>query len=255
MRHGETDANARGVVQGRTDSELNDRGREHAEAAGRFFADKPITKVITSPLKRARETAEIICRRAGFAGPASDANLMELNTGIFTDLTLAEAARRYPEVSARFRAESWDAVPEAETVDELASRAIAHWRRLIEEARAHAEGSAPTRRGDGNREATQAVPAAEGTTRPHGHAGCSFVSVSHGGLIQWLIKTVSGGEMRWMPLFPIQNCGISHLRVTPVNKHTTVEQSGGPPPDEHRDKKPAPRGYLAEWRSINYVPY
>lgn len=192
----------------------------------------------------------------------ADGNLKELYTGIFTDLSLAEAGRRYPEVFTRFRAESWNAVPEAETVDELAARAAAHWRRLIDEAIAYVARSAVLGGSDGagslptaDQAASGSGPAAAAPARTGGRHGCTFVSVSHGGLIQWLIKTVSGGAMRWMPLFPIQNCGISHLRVTPVNRGNATESAADPLAAEGAADNRGPAGWIAEWRSINHIPY
>lgn len=57
MRHGETDYNARGIVQGGgVDAELNERGRRQAEAFHRAYSQVPFTQVIASGLKRTRQT-------------------------------------------------------------------------------------------------------------------------------------------------------------------------------------------------------
>ncbi|MGZ8230321.1 MAG: histidine phosphatase family protein, partial [Burkholderiales bacterium] len=63
LRHGETETNAAGLVAGSLDVDLTARGREQALAAAEALADEPITGVYTSPLKRARETAEPIAAR------------------------------------------------------------------------------------------------------------------------------------------------------------------------------------------------
>lgn len=60
VRHGETDWNALGKLQGRTDIELNTTGRLQAEDCGRFLAATTWNLIITSPLQRAKRTAEII---------------------------------------------------------------------------------------------------------------------------------------------------------------------------------------------------
>lgn len=59
-RHGQTSWNALGKIQGQTDIELNDTGREQAEKTGNLIKEEKIDLIITSPLKRAKETAEII---------------------------------------------------------------------------------------------------------------------------------------------------------------------------------------------------
>ena len=61
IRHGETDWNKQGLVQGRIDKELNATGIEQAEyIIGKFFVDKQIDHIITSPLKRATQTLDVI---------------------------------------------------------------------------------------------------------------------------------------------------------------------------------------------------
>jgi len=67
LRHGETDWNARGLSQGRSDIELNQNGIEQAERAAQVMAKHwddfaPITRIVSSPLKRAFRTAEIVAQ-------------------------------------------------------------------------------------------------------------------------------------------------------------------------------------------------
>ncbi|GBQ65980.1 phosphoglycerate mutase [Ameyamaea chiangmaiensis NBRC 103196] len=87
LRHGETDWNAAGLSQGRTDVPLNDKGLEQARSAGGILAGHwhdyaPIARVVSSPLGRALRTAEIARDAITAAGgPALD---------ITTDPGLAE---------------------------------------------------------------------------------------------------------------------------------------------------------------------
>ncbi|HLW70305.1 MAG TPA: histidine phosphatase family protein [Candidatus Binataceae bacterium] len=66
MRHGETDWNREGRVMGRNPIELNARGRSQVEAAARFAAELRPDVIVTSPLVRARQTADIMA--AGLGG-------------------------------------------------------------------------------------------------------------------------------------------------------------------------------------------
>ena len=59
VRHGESVANAQGLLLGRTDAELTPSGREQARAA-RSLLRAPVAEVRTSPLSRARDTAELL---------------------------------------------------------------------------------------------------------------------------------------------------------------------------------------------------
>lgn len=60
LRHGETSWNRQRLLQGRSDVELNENGRRLAKETAEGMADIPFDLVFTSPLKRAKETAEIV---------------------------------------------------------------------------------------------------------------------------------------------------------------------------------------------------
>ncbi|MBP3041765.1 histidine phosphatase family protein [Bacillaceae bacterium Marseille-Q3522] len=60
VRHGETDWNALGKIQGRTDIPLNKKGIKQAEASRDYLAQFSWDAIISSPLSRARHTADII---------------------------------------------------------------------------------------------------------------------------------------------------------------------------------------------------
>lgn len=82
-RHGQTAWNAKRLLQGHTDIPLNDTGREQAMACGKLI-DVPVDVICTSPLCRARETAQIIARQIGFAGPIQVVDgLIERSFGSF----------------------------------------------------------------------------------------------------------------------------------------------------------------------------
>ena len=59
-RHGQTDWNVLGKIQGQTDIELNEIGKQQAQKTGELIKNEKIDLIITSPLKRAKETAQII---------------------------------------------------------------------------------------------------------------------------------------------------------------------------------------------------
>lgn len=60
VRHGETVDNARQIMQGQTQGELNEKGREQALQVAERLASEPIDAVVASDLQRAIQTAEII---------------------------------------------------------------------------------------------------------------------------------------------------------------------------------------------------
>ena len=61
IRHGESEGNALRVVQGQGgDYALTARGREQAQSVGKLLDSLPVISIFSSPLRRARETAELI---------------------------------------------------------------------------------------------------------------------------------------------------------------------------------------------------
>jgi len=61
-RHGETDMNKLGRIQGISDLALNDTGERQAEALAHALENEKVEAIYTSPLKRARDTAHAIGR-------------------------------------------------------------------------------------------------------------------------------------------------------------------------------------------------
>ncbi|MBQ7720509.1 MAG: histidine phosphatase family protein, partial [Clostridia bacterium] len=82
IRHGETDLNVKGVVQGWYDEPLNESGRFLAAETGKRMKEIRFDGCFSSPLKRAAETAEIILRESGNDLPITfDDRLKEMSFG------------------------------------------------------------------------------------------------------------------------------------------------------------------------------
>ncbi|MHA6668163.1 histidine phosphatase family protein [Homoserinimonas sp. A447] len=96
VRHGETDWNQARRIQGSTDIELNDTGREQARATGRLLGRRRWDGVVTSPLSRAAETASIIAAELGLPEPAMLDALVERNYGEAEGLTGEQLLERFP---------------------------------------------------------------------------------------------------------------------------------------------------------------
>jgi broad specificity phosphatase PhoE len=92
VRHGETDWNAAGRLQGQTDRPLNEYGRRQAHELAAQLDGDGIAAIYSSDLVRARDTAEIVASRLGLPVDI-DAGLREKDWGTWEGLTGAERDR------------------------------------------------------------------------------------------------------------------------------------------------------------------
>lgn len=130
-RHGESDWNVAKRFQGHTDRPLTERGREQAHALADLVASEQIDAVYTSPLSRARETAEIVAARAGLE-PVALPELREVDTGSWSGLSRADVEARFPDGFTRWRSggSGWE---DGETYEEMAERVIGALRTIAED--------------------------------------------------------------------------------------------------------------------------
>ena len=135
IRHGETEWNRAGRVQGWRDSPLTGTGAAQARALAERLAAERIERLIASDLGRARQTAAPIGARLGLPVEL-DPGLRERNYGIFEGRTYPEIAREHPEDHASLvRRDPAYVIPGGESGAEFAARALGALARI---AAAHA---------------------------------------------------------------------------------------------------------------------
>lgn len=121
VRHGQTQANAEHRYLGALDPGLTATGREQAAALRLEWPDS-IRRIVTSPLQRARQTADILNYRLNLPLQVIPA-FRERDVGLFEGLTQAEAQARYPEVWQRNVTRQWDSGPPGgESIAEVVTR-------------------------------------------------------------------------------------------------------------------------------------
>lgn len=124
VRHGETDWNATGRLQGHSDTPLNDVGRGQAQRVAARLATEPVQAIYSSDLARSYETAAFIAQ-AIRVGIATSPALRERCYGTWEGLTPAEIQARYPEQFAEWRSGRMDfAPPGGETRNQVLVRAL-----------------------------------------------------------------------------------------------------------------------------------
>jgi len=116
VRHGETDWNRVGRIQGATDIPLNDTGRDQARTTGAKMQGRKWDVIVSSPLSRAMETASIIASCIGLPEPTPVSDIVERNYGEAEGMTGPELEAFYPEDTP---------VPGRETRDAVKVRVLA----------------------------------------------------------------------------------------------------------------------------------
>jgi len=121
LRHGATDWNRQGLFQGRTDNPLNDDGIAQAHEAAAKLRSVELAHVVSSPLRRAVQTAEIVANVAART-VTLDHDLIELDFGSFEGQPVRELMLRHGKNNAQGLVDMLPA--DAEPWGDVASRAI-----------------------------------------------------------------------------------------------------------------------------------
>jgi broad specificity phosphatase PhoE len=151
VRHGETDWNREGRLQGQHDVELNAAGRRQAVACGTILSDllRSVGRqphafgYVSSPLSRARETMALMRQALGpdLAAVQIDPRLKELSFGDWEGETIAEIRARDPAAIAARERDKWSfEPPHGESYARLSQRVGAWYASLQEDTVAVAHG-------------------------------------------------------------------------------------------------------------------
>jgi ribonuclease H / adenosylcobalamin/alpha-ribazole phosphatase len=133
LRHGQTALSAERRFAGRGDIPLTEAGLGQAEAAAaRLAARGGIDVIVTSPLQRARRTAQEVVRATG-APLQVDEDLAETDFGEWEGLTFAEASAKWPEEVSAWLTDAEVAPPGGESFAAVGRRVVAARDRLLAE--------------------------------------------------------------------------------------------------------------------------
>jgi 2,3-bisphosphoglycerate-dependent phosphoglycerate mutase len=118
IRHGQTQYNADGRIQGWLDVPLNTEGLDQAERLAQRLGGKPIEVIYASPLMRARDTALAVATRRKL-DVRTDDRLREYNMGIWSGRTGDEIGAKFPNFVLD---DPNTAIPEGETAMDMHER-------------------------------------------------------------------------------------------------------------------------------------
>lgn len=173
IRHGESLGNAAGVLQGRLDYALSERGLRQAELTAARLAGFGADRVLSSPLLRASATAAFIAD-ALTVDLQLEPDLAEYDIGEGSGLTAAELRERFPEIQA----------------------ARARGQRFLFPGEEGRENFHQRLRG-----ALARMQELEGTT----------VAVAHGGVISAMCHMVVGLDLHRPGAFHVGNCSVTEI--------------------------------------------
>lgn len=187
VRHGQTAGNVRDLFIGQTDMPLDNVGQRQAMELGRRFRDIQLDGLMTSPLLRARRTAEEIGKATGH-DPVVVPGLSEIHFGKAEGLTYQQVIQQFPELRDDLaNMEKVDfGFPGGESRRAFYERVTATFLGIIER-----------------------------------FAGKSVAAVAHGGVIGTLYAQLHPGPHTNMAKYAVRNCSIGHLVITP--EHTRIE--------------------------------
>jgi broad specificity phosphatase PhoE len=122
VRHGLTEWNDLGLIQGWTDIPLSPLGRRQAEATAAALANRPVAAIASSDLLRARQTAELIAASVGLS-PSFHPDLREYHCGEWEGRPFLDIRRDHPEAFQAWFNDAETAMPGGESMAAALRRA------------------------------------------------------------------------------------------------------------------------------------
>ena len=135
IRHGQTDWNIKGKIQGSCDIELNHTGIKQAEELGNKVLENKykFSKIYSSPQRRAVKTAEILSRVANIEYISTE-GLEEINLGEWEGLSWAEVKEKYPtEYDEWYIKRRYTKPPKGESYQDMIERVLTAIHKIINE--------------------------------------------------------------------------------------------------------------------------
>lgn len=204
VRHGLSTFNLEQRIQGRDDlSALAPEGQDQARRTGEALREVPFAAVYSSPLARARDTAELLIRAAGLTrAPQLEDDLLEVDLAPWSGLRRQEVSERHPD-----QARTWQEAPETLELERADGRRFQPLPELMEQAARFVERLL-ARHGEALRGATS-----EGV-----------LVVAHNAILRALVLRLLGLEARGFRGLRMDNAAISVLNLSQEEGSAPVVQ-------------------------------
>jgi broad specificity phosphatase PhoE len=177
MRHGETAWNRQGRVMGRHPIELTDHGRAQAAATARFAATIKPDLIVTSPLVRARQTAEIVSEGLGGIEIVEEPGIAEVLYGRWEGMHYHELIED-PYYTTYRKSPIEHPTPGGETIPEVQARGVEAVMRTMEV-----------------------------------HSGKRVLFVSHGDIVRTVLCHFLGLELKHFHRIRVDNAALSAIQI------------------------------------------
>lgn len=198
IRHGRTSANTAGLLAGRTPGlELDEVGRRQATALGQRLAAVPLAALVSSPLRRCRQTAQAVAAARAAPLPLhTDQGLIECGYGEWTGQSLKTLSREKLWATVQHQP-SAVRFPGGEAMTEMAARAVGAIRRR----------DAELTTGDGS--------------------GAVWAAVSHGDVIKAILADALGMHLDSFQRILVDPASVSIVRYTEQRPYVITVNSTG----------------------------
>ncbi|QNO14614.1 histidine phosphatase family protein [Alkalicella caledoniensis] len=181
VRHGQSEGDILGRHEGRADYPLTKLGESQAKKLAEYLSVYyGIDEIYCSPLKRAKKTAELICKKI-MKEPIEVNSLMEMDNGHLAGLTFEEANKKYPITPDRLKI--YRPLPGGESTIDFRMRVEGFWHQFYDE-------------------------------KFNAHEQKTVCLVAHGGTISMLIKTIFQLPVPTNIKFPTGDTGFHLIEIT-----------------------------------------
>ena len=180
IRHGESIANTEGKYQGQTyDTTLSELGKNQADSLGDRFKDEKITRIVTSPFTRTRQTAEAVAKWHDGLEVEIQPEIIETNHGDWEGENVATIKEKWPtEFEMWQAAPSHVQFPNGDAFEDTRTRVLTWWKEFL--------------------------PTAQGAT----------IVIAHDNILRVLLVDALGMDPDSMWRFELQPAAITTVKVT-----------------------------------------